>query len=154
MVSNMSKIEDNKRILREAYARWSASKGGSVGDWMALADNDITFGSLAEGAEVMPFTAPIHGKEVLRSYFDGLLANWTMIHYTVDEYVAEGNSVVAIGSTAWTNKQTGKTVETRKVDVWKFKNGKAVEFYEYYDTAKVAAAAAATSSPPTAGMVA
>jgi ketosteroid isomerase-like protein len=26
------------------------------------------------------------------------------------------------------------------VDVWKFKNGKAVEFYEYYDTAKVAAA--------------
>ncbi|MGG7377290.1 nuclear transport factor 2 family protein, partial [Escherichia coli] len=60
--------------------------------------------------------------------------------YTVNDYVAEGESVVAIGSTSWKNKHTGKAFETRKVDVWKFKNGKAVEFYEYYDTAKVAAA--------------
>jgi hypothetical protein len=71
----MSNIDDNKRLLQEAYARWSASKGGSVGDWLALADNDIAFGSLAEGAGVLPFTAPIRGKEALESYFDGLLAN-------------------------------------------------------------------------------
>jgi len=32
--------------------------------------------------------------------------------------------------------------ETPKVDFWRFRDGKAVEFYEYFDTACVAAAAA------------
>jgi ketosteroid isomerase-like protein len=144
----MSSTESNKDLLRRAYRRWNDTKGGSVGDWMALADENISFGSLAEGAEVMPFTAPIKRKEALKTYFDGLLADWSMIHYTIDHYVAEGDSVVAIGSTSWKNKRTGKTVETRKVDVWKFEKGKAVEFYEYFDTAKVAAACSGSLSSP------
>jgi ketosteroid isomerase-like protein len=142
----MSNTESNKDLLRKAYRRWNDTKGGSVSDWMALADDNISFGSLAEGADVMPFTAPIKRKEALKTYFDGLLSDWSMIHYTIDAYVAEGDSVVAIGSTAWKNKRTGKTVETRKVDVWKFENGKAVEFYEYFDTAKVAAAGSGSTS--------
>ena len=48
---------------------------------------------------------------------------------------------VARGSTAWINKKTGKKAETPKVDFWRFRDGKAVEFYEYFDTACVAAAA-------------
>ena len=42
----------------------------------------------------------------------------------------------------WTNRKTGKIAETPKVDFWRFRDGKAVEFYEYFDTACVAAAAA------------
>ena len=64
-----------------------------------------------------------------------------MVHYTIDEYVAQGDAVVARGSTAWTNKKTGKPAETPKVDFWRFKDGKAVEFYEYFDYGRVAAAA-------------
>ena len=36
-----------------------------------------------------------------------------------------------------TENDTGKIVETPKVDFWRFRDGKAVEFYEYYDTARV-----------------
>jgi ketosteroid isomerase-like protein len=32
-------------------------------------------------------------------------------------------------------------METPKIDFWRFKDGKAIEFYEYFDTACVAAAA-------------
>ena len=60
----------------------------------------------------------------------------------VDEFIAQGDSVVARGSTAWVNKKTGKKAETPKVDFWRFRDGMAVEFYEYFDTACVAAAAA------------
>ncbi|MHC2867436.1 ketosteroid isomerase-like protein [Bradyrhizobium diazoefficiens] len=31
--------------------------------------------------------------------------------------------------------------ETPKLDFWRFKDGKAIEFYEYFDTACVVAAA-------------
>jgi uncharacterized protein len=33
-------------------------------------------------------------------------------------------------------------VQTPKADSWRFANGKAVEFYEYFDTAQVHAAVA------------
>ena len=46
-----------------------------------------------------------------------------MIHYTVDEFVAQGDAVFMRGSTAWRNRRTGKTVDTPKVDFWRFENG-------------------------------
>ncbi len=66
-----------------------------------------------------------------------------MIHYTVDEFVAQGDAVFMRGSCSWRHKRTGRVVDTPKVDFWRFRNGKAVEFYEYYDTVRVVAAAAA-----------
>ena len=44
-----------------------------------------------------------------------------MKHYTVEEYIAQGDVVVARGSTAWTNKKTGKVADTPKIDFWRFK---------------------------------
>ena len=78
----------------------------------------------------------------MRAYFEGLLSGWAMKHSSMDEYIAQGDTVVARGSTAWINKRTGKRAETPKVDFWRFRDGKAVEFYEYFDAACVAAAAA------------
>lgn len=55
----------------------------------------------------------------------------------VDEYVAEGDRVCALIRTSWTNKTTGKIIETPKVDFWRFGGDKAIAFYEYYDTAAI-----------------
>ena len=131
----------NVEILKDAYARWNDSKGGSVDHWMTLVADDIRFGSLAQGAPVMTFAKGYDSRDSLRGYFDGLLSDWEMIHYTVDEFVAQGDAVFMRGSTAWRNKRTGKAVETPKIDFWRFRDGKAVEYYEYYDTARVFAAA-------------
>lgn len=43
-----------------------------------------------------------------------------------------------IGHTAWTSRRTARKVYTPKVDVWRFKNGLAIEYAEYYDTARLA----------------
>jgi hypothetical protein len=64
-----------------------------------------------------------------------------MIFYRIDEFIAQGDRVVAIGSTSWRNKATGKVVLTPKADIWRMKNGKAVQFSEFYDTARLIAAA-------------
>ena len=63
-----------------------------------------------------------------------------MIEYKVDQFVAQKDRVVMLGHCAWRNKHTGKVVQTPKADSWRFANGKAVEFYEYFDTAQVHAA--------------
>jgi ketosteroid isomerase-like protein len=133
----------NVEILREAYARWNDTKGGSVDHWMTFVADDIEFGSLARGMPEMAFARTYSNREALGGYFKGLLSEWEMIHYTVGEFVAQGDAVFMRGSTAWRNKRTGQEVDTPKVDFWRFRDGKAVEFYEYYDTARVIAAATA-----------
>lgn len=137
----MSNADANKALLEIAYRLWHETKGGSVDHWMTIVSEDIRFGSLAEGVSPVAFTALRTGKAEMKGYFAGLLAGWRMIHYTIHHMVAEGDRVAVICSTAWTNRTTGKVVETPKVDVWRFRDGKGTEFYEYYDTAKLLAAA-------------
>ena len=138
----MSNEAANVAILKEAYRRWNDSKGGSVEHWFdSVVAPNISFGSVPRGAAPLEFAKQYDNREELRGYFKGLVGEWSMQHYTIDEYIAQGDAVVARGSTAWTNKKTGKRMETPKVDFWRFKDGKAIEFYEYFDTACVAAAA-------------
>jgi hypothetical protein len=137
----MSDEARNVELLKDAYGRWHESKGASVDHWMTIVADDVRFGSLAQAAPVMSFACNYDSRESLRGYFDGLLSDWEMIHYTVDEFVAQGDAVFMRGSTAWRHKRTGKAVETPKIDFWRFRDGKAVEYYEYYDTARVFAAA-------------
>lgn len=139
----MSNESSNIEILKEAYRRWHESRGKSVEHWFdSVVSDDISFGSVPRGAAPLDFATQYNGRANLRGYFEGLLGEWTMVHYTIDEYIAQGEVVVARGSTKWTNKKTGKAADTPKVDYWRFRNGKAVEFYEYFDTACVASAAA------------
>jgi uncharacterized protein len=137
----MSNEAENVEILRDTYRQWHETRGGSVKQFLSIADPAINWGSAPRGAAPLTFAKQYNGREALQSYFDGLLADWAMVHYTIDEYTAQGDVVFARGSCAWTNKKTGKTAETPKVDFWRFRNGKAVEFYEYFDTACAAAAA-------------
>jgi uncharacterized protein len=138
----MSTEDSNVQILKEAYRRWHDSKGASVDYWFdSVVARNISFGSVSRGAAPLNFAGQYDNDVELRAYFDGLLSEWSMKHYTVDEYVAQGDVVVARGSCAWTHKKTGKPCETPKIDYWRFKDGKAVEFYEYFDTAAAAAAA-------------
>jgi ketosteroid isomerase-like protein len=139
----MSDENRNVAILRDAYQRWNESKGGSVEHWLSLLADDLKFGSLAMGrTSAVAFTAQRHSRAGVAEYFAGLLGAWEMIDYVVDQYVAQGDRVVAIGQTAWRNKATDKAVETPKVDTWRFdSDGRIIEFFEYYDTAALLAAA-------------
>ena len=133
----------NVEILKTAYARWHESKGGRVDHWLGLVADDIAFGSQAAGVAPLTYLRSYDNRAALRGYFDGLLADWEMIHYTVDEFVAQGDAVFMRGSTAWRNKRTGKVADTPKADFWRFRDAKAVEFFEYYDTAGLLRAAGA-----------
>ena len=85
----MSNAAANKAILESAYKLWDETKGKSVEKLIAIFSENVQFGSLAEGAEPATFTKLAVGKEQMREYFDGLLASWSMDHYTIDHMIAE-----------------------------------------------------------------
>jgi ketosteroid isomerase-like protein len=137
----VSSEANNVEILKEAYRQWHETRGGSVDHFMGICDQNISFGSLPRGEAPMQFAAQYDNREVLRGYFKGLLDQWSMNYYEVKQFIAQGDMVVMQGFCSWTNKATGKKVETPKVDIWRFRDGKAVEFYELFDTAAAFAAA-------------
>jgi len=134
----------NVATLKHAYSRWSDTKGGSVDDWMAVCADNIAFGSIAQGqAESARYLTTYNGRNELKTYFDGLTRDWEMVEYAADHFIAQDDRVVMLGRCAWKYRKTGKIVWTPKADSWRFSDGKAVEFYEYYDTAQVHAVASA-----------
>jgi ketosteroid isomerase-like protein len=137
----MSDETSNVAVLTEAYRRWHDSRGASVDHWMSICAEDIAFGSLIQGAAPkVAYMTGYNARAELGRYFEGLAHDWEMIEYKVDQFVAQKDRVVMLGHCAWRNKNTGKVVRTPKADSWRFANGKAVEFYEYFDTAQVHAA--------------
>ena len=132
----------NVDILKQAYRRWSESKGQSGDEWMKICADNIAFGSLARGQpEGARYLTAYSSRDALKDYFGGLIRDWEMIEYVTEQFVAQGDRVVMLGRCSWRNNKSGKVVATPKADSWRFANGKAVEFYEYYDTAQVQAAA-------------
>jgi ketosteroid isomerase-like protein len=138
----MSDESSNVATLKEAYRVWRETKGGSVDHWMTICDENIQFGSIAQGEQRVAYMTEYKARDQLAQYFEGLARDWEMIEFKTDHFVAQGDRVVMLGSCAWRAKRTGKVVSTPKADSWRFADGKAVEYYEYFDTAQVHAAMA------------
>ena len=139
----MTVESDNVALLRDAYSQWVSQKGASFECFMNIIADDISLTSLADGAPELAFTARRSGKAEILSYHQELAREWEMVFLEMDEYIAQGDRVVVIGRMAWRNRATGKVAETPKLDVWRLRDGKAVDFVEFYDTARAAAATVA-----------
>jgi uncharacterized protein len=140
----MSDEARNTAILADAYRRWSESRGASADHWISICAPDIRFGSIAETVPSVDYMTDYRSRDELGAYFVGLTRDWEMVAYRVDNFVAQGDRVVMLGYCSWRAKQSGKVVSTPKCDSWRFADGKAVEFYEFFDTAQVMLAMAGT----------
>jgi ketosteroid isomerase-like protein len=141
-VKRMSDEARNVAILKDAYRRWSETLGGSADHWMSICDDNIKFGSIAESVQSVAYMTSYRKRDELKQYFAGLSRDWEMIEARVDDFVAQGDRVVALGYCSWRAKRSGKVVSTPKADSWRFADGKVIEFYEFFDTAQVAQAMA------------
>lgn len=128
--------QSNLAALRSAYQNWHDTKGGNVGEILDLFDDEIEMHSALSG-DVPSAVSGVHiRKAEARDYFEGLLKDWEMIFYHVDRYVVgrDGEEIVMVGRCSFRNKATGKVLDTPKIDVCTFRDGKIVRFQESYDT--------------------
>ena len=137
----MAAETENISLLKDAYAAWAQSKGTDCECWMNILSDEASLASLAAGAPEMSFSAPRDSKSQILRYLQELTSDWDMVSFDMDDFIADGDRVVAVGQVAWRNKTTGKVAETPKVDIWRFDQGKVVDLREFYDTARAFAAA-------------
>lgn len=136
------KESGNVARLREAWTKWDDTKGEDTSMWRDFMTDDVCLYSLAEGGGDLGFTAACTGFDDVQGYLDGLTSVFAMDFWRIDETIAQGDTVVGLAETGWTNRETGRAFVTPVVIVSRWRDGKMYEYREYYDTAKVAAAAA------------
>ncbi len=121
----------NKETLASGYA--SFAKGDVPGALGAFAD-DIQW--------VEPDGHPLAGtyvghQAVVEGVFMRLAEIGDEFAVEPDSFVAEGDTVVALGHLTWKNKSSGAPAAVPMTHVWTFSGGKAVTFQQYVDTVRI-----------------
>ena len=126
----------NLATLQAVYRRWGATKGGNVEEVLDLFADHIEMRSVLTPDVPHEISGTHSSKDEARAYFEGLLRDWEMLEFVAERFVegVGGDDIVMIGRCAWRHRSNGTEVSTPKVDIWRFENGKAVLFYELFDS--------------------
>ena len=133
--------QDNLAKVKAGYAAWNDHKGNSLDVWREIMDESFHITSMAEGTAGLAFAVDRKSREGSLKYLAGIFDEWEMVHYTPEIFVSDGENVSMFGKCAYRYKKTGKVAECRVANLWRFKDGKAIELTDVWDTAAAARAA-------------
>jgi ketosteroid isomerase-like protein len=140
----MPDVDRNVEIIRNLYERYTIGDGPEcVLD--SLAD-DVQWRS-AGPPNLLAFARSRQGRDEVRAYFEALHEDWQMISYKVNELIGQRDRVVALADICFCHRKTGKLVATAKADVFRLRDGKIVDFCEFFDTWAAVEAATEDSEP-------
>jgi hypothetical protein len=125
----------NRQLVQQAY------QSVKTGDVRSLLN------SLAEAVqwqlpemENVPFSGMWHGREQVGQFFRTVAQTQDVVEFELEEFIAQGDTVVVLGHFSQRIKSTGKVSASAWAHVWTIKDGKITHFREYVDTAAVSRA--------------
>ena len=133
----------NAALLEQVYARWNETKGGAVDEVLELMDDRIEMRSVLSQDMPSDIAGFHRTKQQAADYFAALSRDWEMIYFDAHQFIADEDDVVMVGRCAWRHRETGAEVDTPKVDIWHFEDGKATRFFELFDSLAFARAVGA-----------
>jgi ketosteroid isomerase-like protein len=130
----MTPAPSNADLVRAAYAHWEASEGRDPEPFFAFVAEDFTMASVLDPPDLHELARDHYGLDRVRDYFAALEADWEMVEFPTEQVVEQGGTVVWIGRCTWRHRHTGLLATTPKVDIWTFRDGRAVRMFEMFDT--------------------
>ncbi|HXH06497.1 MAG TPA: nuclear transport factor 2 family protein [Vicinamibacterales bacterium] len=85
------------------------------------------------GPPDLPTAGLRRGQAAVRDFFGTLLSTFDISDFTARRFLAQGDTVVVLGTSREGVKGTGRLVEFRWVHVFTVRNGRIVEFEEPAD---------------------
>jgi ketosteroid isomerase-like protein len=121
----------NKEIIAGAYASFAT---GDVPAALGVMADDIQWTE----ADGFPLAGTYVGPQaVLEGVFMRLGEIGDEFAVVPDQFVADGDTVVALGNYTWKQKSSGEPASVKMVHVWTVDGGKAVAFQQHVDTLRV-----------------
>jgi ketosteroid isomerase-like protein len=125
----------NTRLVQQAY---QSIKAGDIQAFLNSFSQDVQW-ELPD-MENVPFAGKWKGHEGVRQFFSKVFEVQDVLEFEPEEYVAQGDKVVALGKFLMRLKATDSEFSSKWAQVWTVKDGKVTRFYEYVDTAVVSRA--------------
>jgi ketosteroid isomerase-like protein len=98
------------------------------------------------GPAVIPYAGTKKGPAQIQSFFDALVGTQSNMNLRIDQFVSEGDMVVAIGRYTARVNSTGKTMDTPVVLTFRLDGGKVVRHMVLGDTDAIAASYAGAAA--------
>jgi hypothetical protein len=118
--------------LALAQGIYAAFERGDLPGLFALLAPDMEWNEAAGH----PYGGRYVGQEAIVSgIFARLGADWEDFTATIDRYVAQGDTVVVLGTYGGRCRPTGKSVEIPFAHVWTVRDGKVASLHQHTDTA-------------------
>ena len=120
--------------LRELYSHWAQ------GDWRygaeLFADDVVTTTFDADGEQIV-----LQDADALRAWFRAFLEQWDDFRQEVDELADLGDRIYVVAHQTATGRVSGARLEMPVYNVWRFRDGRVVEFHttRHEDAARRAA---------------
>ncbi|WP_312418410.1 nuclear transport factor 2 family protein [Shinella sp.] len=127
----MTDMEQNRALAQPLYAGFAAGDVPAVLSTMAT---DIEWTE----AEGYPYAGTFIGPDaVVEAVFVKLATEWEGYQAVPDQFVAEKDTVVALGHYSGTYRATGRSFRAPFAHVWTVRDGKLSKFVQYTDTVVV-----------------
>ena len=118
----------NREILAKAYRDMIAGDDQSL---VKLLDPNVVF----EEAAGLPYGVKAKGIENTLAGVQGMFGAWSHLRVEISHFAADGDVVIAYMTMVATSRATGKIYDGVTAELFRFKNGKIVEWRPiYWDT--------------------
>jgi len=123
--------DNNLQLMRQGYGYFAE---GNIPAVLEIFDPDIEWTE----AEGFPYGGTYRGpKAISEQVFMKLGTEWDGFTVKPIEFIDAGERIVVLGQYSGTFKETGKSFKAEFAHVWTIRDGKAVKFVQYADTALV-----------------
>jgi ketosteroid isomerase-like protein len=117
----------NVQVLRDGYAAFARQDVAAV---LAAFDESIEWHT----PDSLPFGGTHRGHEGVGAFFGALAEHWQELSVEPEEFIDGGDTIVVLARNRATG--AGGSVDATVVHVWRMRDGKAVSFTEFMDTAR------------------
>jgi ketosteroid isomerase-like protein len=122
-------MKNNLEIIKSTY-EGASPEITAQNTKLALADN----ATWTEAAG-FPYAGTYIGFEAIRAnVFEKLATEWIDYKVIIEDYLADGNKVMAYGKYTGTYRKTNKYFEARVAHLWKLDAGKIISFEQFVDS--------------------
>jgi ketosteroid isomerase-like protein len=127
--------QDNVLLVRQAYENF---KTGNLKAVLDIFSESVEW--IQPQVERIPFSGKRTGRDQVAQFFAMMTDAQQPVRFEPQEFIAQGDRVVALGQYRWRVKATGREWESDWAHVYTIRDGKVTRFQEYTDTALAAVA--------------
>jgi ketosteroid isomerase-like protein len=120
--------QQNVDVVRQVYGAFGR---GDLEGILGLLDPEVTWRT--PGPSDLPTAGMRRGVNAVREFFGTLLSTFDITNFEPREFLAQGDTVVVLGTSVERVKATGNAIDFRWVHIFMIRNGRVASFEEPAD---------------------